>query len=149
MMGLRRRTTALLAMTLLCLLADQGCDSGKPAIDTSLTEATVSGVVSVKGKPASGGVVLFNPSNSGRLVASKAAPIGKDGTYEVKTYTGGNQVSFDGDVATKNRGVGLIKEYVEVKPGENKASFDLLGEGGKKLLYPTPKKGATTGRSPR
>jgi hypothetical protein len=119
------------------VLAVAGCGDGKPWVDSSLNEATVSGVVSVKGKPASGGTILFNPSNSGRIVPSRTAKIGPDGSYSVKTYTGINQVSFDGEVAAKNRGVGLVKEAVDVVAGENKANFDLLGEGGgKKPLYP-------------
>ena len=118
-------------------LAASGCGDGKPWVDTSLNEATVSGVVSVRGKPADGGTILFNASNSGRIVAARTAKIGPDGSYTVKTYTGINQVSFDGDVTAKNRGVGLVKEAVDVAPGENKADFDLLGEGGgKKPLYP-------------
>jgi hypothetical protein len=130
-----------------------GCGDGKPWVDTSLTEATVSGVVSVKGKPADGGTILFNPSNSGRIVPMRTAKIGPDGSYTIKTLTGINQVSFDGDVTAKNRGVGLLKEAVEVVAGENKADFDLLGEGsGKKPLYPiegklaTDKRGSGKGR---
>jgi hypothetical protein len=107
-----------------------GCDDGKPTVDKSMREATVSGVVSVRGKPATAGNVLFNASNSERIVPVKTAPIGPDGAYKITTFTGGNQVSFDGEVASKNMGVGLIQKYVNVKPGsENKADFDLLGGG--------------------
>ena len=106
-------------------------------MDTSMTEATVSGVVSVKGVPATGGTVLFNPSNAGRIVPTRTAPIGPDGTYTIKTLTGINQVSFEGDVAVKNREIGLLKDFAEVTSGENKKDFDLLTEGsGKKLLFP-------------
>ena len=126
-----------------------GCGDGKPWVDTSLNEATVSGVVSVKGKPADGGTIMFNPSNSGRIVPTRTAKIGADGSYTIKTYTGVNQVSFDGEVAAKNRGVGLLKEAVDVAAGENKADFDLLGEGGgKKPLYPIEGKPAV-GKSVR
>ena len=69
-------------------LPPAGCGDGKPWVDTSLKEATVSGVVSVKGKPADGGTILFNPSNSGRIVPSRTAKIGPDGSYTIKTYTG-------------------------------------------------------------
>ena len=37
------------------------------------------GVVTVKGEPATGGVILFNPSNSGRIVPARTAEIGPDG----------------------------------------------------------------------
>ncbi len=62
-----------------------GCGDGKPSIDTSLNEATVTGVVSVKGVPATGGTILFNPSNSGRIVPTRSADIGPDGKYTIKT----------------------------------------------------------------
>ncbi len=141
MMCLRRRNPALLALTLLTIPWVQGCSDGKPRVDTSMNEATVTGIVTVKGKPAEGGTILFNASNSERIVPHRTAPIGKDGRYSIKTYTGSNQVSFDGEVADKNRGVGLIKEFVEVTRDDNKADFDLLGEGGKKPLIPIPVKG--------
>jgi hypothetical protein len=120
------------------LLLALGCDDGKPSVDTSKREATVSGIVSVRGKPATGGNILFNASNSDRIVPHKTAPIGPDGSYKITTYTGGNRVSFDGEIATKNMGVGLIQEYVDVKPGtENKADFDLMGAGGGDAQSPT------------
>jgi hypothetical protein len=146
MICLRWRPAALWLITLLLLPLGHGCDDGKPAVDTSKNEATVSGIVMVRGKPAAGGTILFNASNSERIVPHKTAPIGADGTYTITTYTGGNQVSFDGDVANKNRGVGLIKEFVEVKRGENKADFNLLGEGGQNLPFPVPEKARSKGR---
>jgi hypothetical protein len=127
-----------------------GCGDGKPYIDTSLTEATVSGVVSVKGVPATGGTILFNPSNSGRIVPTRTAPIGSDGSYTIKTLTGTNQVSFEGDVAAKNRGVGLIKDFAEVASGTNTKDFDLMGENsGKKLLIPVDSPGQGKGSAKR
>src|SRR5262249_16879264 len=65
------------------MLLCTGCDDGKPAVDTSKREATVSGTVKVKGKLADGGFVLFNASNSERIVPHKKAEISKDGTYTV------------------------------------------------------------------
>jgi hypothetical protein len=108
-----------------------GCSDGKPAIDTSNNQATVTGVVTVKGKPAPGGKINFNPSNSGRIVGISSADIGPDGSYTVKTYTGGNQVTFSGEVAIKNPGLGLVREYADVKSGENKIDYDLMGAGAK------------------
>ena len=137
MIVLRWRVPVLFVFTLLCTRAASGCGDGRPPMDTSLTEATVSGVVSVKGVPATGGTILFNPSNAGRIVPTRSAPIGPDGTYTIKTLTGINQVSFEGDVAAKNRGVGLLKDFAEVTSGTNKKDFDLLAEGsGKKLQFP-------------
>jgi hypothetical protein len=130
------RRCAVLFLVALCATA--GCGDGKPWVDKSMTEATVSGVVSVKGKPADGGTILFNGNSSGRTVPIRTAEIGPDGSYTIKAFTGVNQVSFDGKIASKNRGVGLVKEACEVGSGENEANFDLLGEGsGKRPLLPT------------
>jgi hypothetical protein len=129
MIVLRRRNAFLLTMCLWTLLASSGCGDGKPSIDTSLTEATVTGVVSVKGVPATGGTILFNPSNSGRHVPTRTAEIGPDGRYTIKTYTGDNQVTFGGEIAKKNMGLGLMKEYAGVKAGENTIDYDLMGAG--------------------
>ncbi len=132
-----------------CLCAMAGCD-GPPAVDSSLTEATVTGIISVKGVPATGGTITFNPSNHLRQVPSRTAEIGKDGSYKLTTYTGANQVSFDGEVARQNMGVGLVKEFFEVKSGENQADFDLLGENsGKKNPYSLKDGRKTSGRRGR
>jgi hypothetical protein len=116
-------------LCLVTLIATPGCGDGKPSVDTSLNEATVTGVVSVKGKPATGGKINFNPSNSGRIVPTRSADIGPDGSYTITTYTGDNQVTFSGEVAIKNPGIGLMREYAIVKPGENKIDYDLMGQG--------------------
>src|SRR4051794_21185477 len=76
------------------LMAGWGCGGGgsAPAVSSSLTEATVSGTVTIKGKPATKGDVTFDPANSQRNVAARSAPIGADGTYTVTTLLGGNTV---------------------------------------------------------
>jgi hypothetical protein len=135
----RRDRRHVLPLLTILLATGHGCDDGTPAVDSSMTEATVTGVVKVKGLPAGGGEVVFNPSNRFRIVPSRTATIGADGTYTVTTYTGGNEVSFRGDVATKNRGVGLVKEFVDVRGGKNKFDFDLMG-GGAQPPFPVPGK---------
>src|SRR5262249_20268360 len=50
----------LLATTL--LVTGWGC-SGTPPVDTSTAEATVHGVISIKGKPVTSGRVVFDPAN--------------------------------------------------------------------------------------
>lgn len=126
-----------LVASLLMLGAGTGCGDGTPSVDTSTTEAVVSGTVKVRGTPATGGEILFNPSNHLRIVPVKSAPIGPDGSFKITTFTGGNEVSFRGEVATRNSGVGLVKEYVEVQSGENSVDFDLMGEGSRPSL-PVP-----------
>ncbi len=78
-----------------------------------------------------GGTIHFNPSNSGRIVPTRSAEIGPDGKYTIKTYTGDNQVTYGGEVAAKNRGVGLRRDFATVQSGENQFDFDVLGAGGK------------------
>lgn len=143
---LRLRVAVLLAPALTSLAACSGCGDGKPSVDTSLTEATVSGLVSVKGTPATGGQIRFNPSNSGRIVPTRSAEIGPDGRYSIKTLTGDNRVSFDGEVAAKNKGVGLMKEYADVRSGENQIDFDLMGAGAKVGPIDFAKKASTRKR---
>ncbi len=136
--------TEFLALIVASLL--QGCGEGKPWVDTSLTEASVSGTVSVKGTPATGGKILFNPSNAGRIVPTRTADIGPDGSYTIKTLTGDNRVTFEGELASKNPGLGLIKEYAKVGSGENHVDFDLMGEGSKNVPYELSKKGKAKGK---
>jgi hypothetical protein len=131
MIILRRRSVFVFGLTFLSLAALPGCGDGKPSVDTSLTEATVSGVVTANGVPATGGTIYFNPSNSGRIVPTKSADIGPDGRYTIKTYTGDNRVTYGGELAKKNTGVGLRKDYADVQRGENKLDFDVLGGGNK------------------
>jgi hypothetical protein len=133
MIALRWRNAVLFNMIVLGLAIVPGCGDGKPNVDTSLTEATVNGVVSVKGVPATGGTIHFNPSNSGRIVPTRTAEIGPDGSYTIKTYTGDNRVTYGGEVAKKHTGVGLMKDYASVHTGENKINFDIMGEGSKRL----------------
>ncbi len=73
----RFRCSFLLVTIVLSLTIGPGCGDGKPSVDTSLNEATVTGVVSANGVPATGGTILFNPSNSGRIVPTRTAEIGR------------------------------------------------------------------------
>jgi hypothetical protein len=101
----------------------------------------VTGVVTANGVPVTAGTIAFNPSNSGRLTATRTAEIGPDGRYTIKTYTGDNQVTYGGEVAKKNPGVGLRKDYANVKAGENTFDYDVLGAGGKNPTIDVTKMG--------
>jgi hypothetical protein len=137
----RRRDAFLLAVTFVTAALLAGCGDGKPYTDTSLNEATVTGIVTAKGEPVTEGTIVFNPNNSGRKVPMKTATIGPDGRYTIKTYTGDNQVSYGDAVAKKYPGVGLRKDYASVQSGENKLDFDVLGEGSKNPTIDLTKKG--------
>jgi hypothetical protein len=116
---------ALTAMTLVAF--GQGCD-GTPSVDTSQNEVTVTGVVKVKGQPATGGQISFNPSNRDRKVPAFSAPIGQDGSFTIKTYSGENEVRFTGEVAKDYPALGMIKKYCTVTGGGQRQDFDLLGD---------------------
>jgi hypothetical protein len=121
---------AFLATALLTAAVGSGCTDGKPYQDTSRTEATVTGVVTAKGEPVTeGGTILFNPSNSGRIAPTNTAPIGPDGRYTIKTYTGVNVVTYGGELAKKYPGVGLRKDAATVESGVNTVDFDIQGPG--------------------
>jgi hypothetical protein len=149
MIDICRSHALLFAAAFLSLAAVAGCSDGKPPTDASLNEVTVTGVVSVKGVPATGGTISFNPSNSGRIVPTRSAEIGSDGRYTIKTYTGDNQVSFGGEIAEKNRGLGLVKEYASVRSGENSIDFDLMGPNSGKQLPIDFSKTAKTAKKKR
>ena len=122
-MTLRIRSWAFALPILVC-----GCGDRHPPVDSSLNEAKVRGVIKLKGKPAAGGgQVSFNPSNVERKVASSTARIADDGSYELTSYTGGNQVKFSGPFLKDEPGLALSSRYCDLESGENVVDFDLLG----------------------
>ncbi len=102
-----------------------GCGDSPPSVDSTKTEATVKGVVKIGGAPATEGEISFNPANSKRPdEPARTAPIGKDGTYTVKTLTGENEVRLGGSIAKKNSMLQREKRSLNVKSGENTFDFD-------------------------
>lgn len=127
---LMRPSTLILPAALLAWAIAPGCGDGKPYQDTSMAEATVSGVVTAQGAPVTeGGTISFNASNSGRHVPTRSATIGSDGRYTIKTYTGDNVVTYEGAIAKKHRGLALRRDFTTVQSGENKIDFDVVGGG--------------------
>lgn len=100
-----------------------GCDGGPP-VETSNTEATVRGQVVLRGKPAKGGRIWFDPANYRRKDAvARDAEVAEDGTYEITTLIGENSVRYEGAATLKDRELdGAIKGF-DVKDGDNQ--FDL------------------------
>jgi len=122
MRSLRNWVSAAVMTTLLA--ASAGC-SGTPAVDSSTTEATVKGTVTVRGKPATEGEVRFNPTNYQREgVGARTAQIQKDGRYEIKTLVGQNSVSLTGPVIAKDPQLAYGALSFDVKPGENE--YDIV-----------------------
>jgi hypothetical protein len=92
-----RALAASLTAMLGASLAASGCESGggAPSVSSSTTEATVHGTVKYKGTPINEGQIVFDPANIQRKsAAAVSAPLGKDGSYSVKTLVGGNSINF-------------------------------------------------------
>ena len=105
-----------------------GCDGG-PSVDSSSTEATVKGVVKVAGNPATDGEILFDASNIKRPNSPlRSAPIGKDGSYTIKTLTGENIIRLGGAITKKNGSLQATKRAMIVSSGENTFNFEVAEE---------------------
>jgi len=81
---------------LAAVVALAGCEGGNtPSVSGSSTEVTVHGTVTYKGQPVTEGQIQFDPANIKRRDAKiVSAPIGKDGSYTIKTLQGENTVRF-------------------------------------------------------
>ncbi len=112
----RKRVVGLVASA--CLIGGWGCGDSKPAVSATRNEVNVKGIVTVKGKPVSAGDVVFDPSNFQRAEAPRTAPIGKDGTYTIKTLSGDNQVTIRGPEVDKNSELQFARERFDVKDGD-------------------------------
>jgi hypothetical protein len=103
-----------------------GAGCGGPAATASLDEATVHGTVSVKGKPATRGKVIFNPANKNRKqVGSVEAAIAKDGTYTLKTLVGRNLITVMTPETTKDPALQYFNRRFDVAGGDNTCPIDV------------------------
>jgi len=110
-----RKVTTLLALMTLWVMG--GCDGGggAPAVSGSSEEVTVKGTVTVKGKPATGGELAFDPANINRPDAlPRHAKVGEDGTFTVTTLVGENMVNTEGKGLPAVRGLKFV-----LKDGDN------------------------------
>jgi hypothetical protein len=122
------RLVALAATALIAAVG--GCGDGAPAVDTTTAEATVSGKVMLKGKPAAGSTISFDPSNIERKdERARSAKIGPDGSYSVTTLAGQNRVSFTGPAINKFPEIANVADMHELEPGENTLDFSLPESG--------------------
>jgi hypothetical protein len=103
-----------------------GCGGGIPSVSSSTQEAEVKGTVTIKGKPATGGEIVFDPSNIKRRdVGLYGAKIGSDGSYTLKTLVGENAVRVQGPQIDKDPALITNQLNVDVKPGENTIPVDV------------------------
>jgi hypothetical protein len=120
-----RRLLPALAATSTLMVAAWGCGGGAPPVTSDTTEATVKGTVTINGKPATKGKVVFDPANYRRKDANaRPADIGKDGTYSVTTLVGGNTVRVEGPEAEK-AGAAYMSIDFDVAAGDNTLNITL------------------------
>ena len=116
-MRVSRRWLTTAAATALSVAA-WGCSDSKPSVESSTAEAKVTGTVKVYGKPMTSGTVTLDPINYARANAgTRKGEIKSDGTYEVTTLVGKNQVRVAGPEITKNPGLGYANETIDVPSG--------------------------------
>lgn len=125
-----KRTRALAALPVAVLFwFASGCGGGGDdpgAVAGSSTEATVKGVVTVDGKPVTGGGITFDPSNTYRSgEKSRTSQIDADGSFTVVTLIGENKVTVSGP------GIPSYTNSFEVIPGENQIPIDVPKPDGK------------------
>src|SRR5689334_20544731 len=114
MSDMRRRIAVLVCAT--ALAASWGCGDGRPAVESSRSEATVRGTVRIKGKAATRGTVTFDPSNYLRKdVGARSARIAKDGTYSVTTLVGENTVTVQSPDLGRNSRLAYNEQTFVVK----------------------------------
>jgi hypothetical protein len=102
------------SMSAALMAASFGCSDTPPVSSTS-SEATVTGKVTIRGKPMKGGEITFNPANIKRPdAATRKAPVKPDGTYEITTLQGQNSVKVDGPEILKDPKLGYAALTVDV-----------------------------------
>ena len=122
-----RRFRVGLAVAVCASLAGCSGNSVPTSASTATTaEATVSGTVTVLGKPAKLGEVVFDPANVNRKsAATRLTPIDKDGHYEITTLVGLNSVSVRGKGISDNPKVGYVSRSFDVRSGTNTFNIEL------------------------
>jgi hypothetical protein len=116
-MRVSRRWFTTAAATALSVAA-WGCNDGTPTVETSTAEAKVTGSVKVNGKPMTSGTVTLDTSNyRGKDGRQRTGEIKPDGTYEVTTLVGRNQVRVNGPEMIKNPGLGYANNTIDVPSG--------------------------------
>jgi hypothetical protein len=121
------RWTAVTISALLMMIAP-GCGDQRPSVESSTAEGTVKGKVTIKGKPASKGSVVFDPANYLRKDATaRTASINPDGTYTVTTLVGGNMIRVSSPEA-EAAGASYMSIDFDVKAGDNTLDITLPRE---------------------
>jgi hypothetical protein len=122
----RREVAGWLA---LALGAVAGCGNpDAPRMTASMEEATVTGVVRIRGKPVTNGRIGFRAANINRPdVRPIDTEIGRDGRFTIKTLVGDNSVDVTCKELAQPRNRQLIEneQTIRVRPGENQIDIDI------------------------
>ncbi len=116
-------------LTLIVLASVSGCDNpNAPKVTGSLDEATVTGIVRVRGKPVNNGSISFKTANTNPpRVPLREVQIGKDGRYTVKAIVGDNIVSVSCSElnAPKNRMFLENEQKIQVSSEKNNIDINI------------------------
>jgi hypothetical protein len=107
-----------------------GCGNSQqgPLLSASMEEATVTGIVRVRGTPVTNGRVGFRAANINRPNAPyRETEIGKDGRYTIKALIGDNTVDVTCKelAQPKNRQFIDNNQTIRVSSGENQIDIDI------------------------
>jgi len=120
-----RKTVASLAFTV--ALTTLGCGGGgsAPPVSSSTEETSVKGTVTINGKPATGGEIMFDPANINRkTVLPHKMTISETGTYSGQSLVGENSVSVHGpEIGTGS--LSMNRQTIVLKSGENTVDITL------------------------
>ena len=78
--------------------------------------------------PAGEGEVIYDPSNAQRPGVPRKAPIGKDGTYSIKTLVGQNTVRLGGEIAHKHQILQHSQQIYDVPSGDTTHDLEFIGK---------------------
>ena len=123
---MRSRTKYPAISLMSALVVAWGCGDEKPAVTSSMQEATVRGTVTVRGQAPRKGTITFDPSNISRKgVPPRTAEIKENGTYELKTLVGENSVTVRSPAIDKDDKLSANQRTIDVKAGENNLPIEL------------------------
>jgi hypothetical protein len=107
------------------ILVGWGCGGGTPSVSSSTQEVTIKGTVTIKGKPATTGEVVFDPANIKRKAAtSRSAKIAGDGSYAITTMVGENMVTVQGPEVNQS-GLTRNRKQYDVTSSEDSLVIEL------------------------
>lgn len=119
------RKVAARVVGLMCIAAGAvGCSEAPEVPAGAGHKSVVSGTVTVKGKPATGGTLVFKPNHAVANAATAAATVQFDGKFSVETFSGPCEVSFEGPGFKKDADPGGGVRSIILDEGESTTQID-------------------------